>query len=63
MGRMSLRPVSLADVLISFAALKPETDEARQGIAKALGFDFQPAPKPPEEVAPEKPASEPKTDT
>lgn len=42
---MSLRPVGLADVIKAFAALKPETDEARIAIARTLGFDYKPEPK------------------
>ncbi len=40
---MSARPpVSLADVLTAFAVMKPETPEARIGLAKALGFEYRP---------------------
>ncbi len=46
---MALRPISMADMLIALSALKPTTDEAKQGIARSLGFDYQPQPKPAEE--------------
>ena len=41
-----MRPIGLADLLIAMTVLKPETDEAKAGIARSLGYDYKPEPKP-----------------